>query len=45
MITVMEMEKYRMEHAHIEIIQVIKRHVTSQVMDTLIEKNVKIKEK
>jgi hypothetical protein len=38
MIKVMETEKARMEQAHTEGIKVLKEHVTSQVMETLIEK-------
>jgi hypothetical protein len=39
MITTLETEKARMEHAHLESIQVLKEHVTTQVMETLTEKN------
>jgi hypothetical protein len=43
MITTLEIEKSRMEQAHSESIQVLKEHVTMQVMETLTEKSVQAK--
>jgi hypothetical protein len=45
MIEEMDIEKGRLEHMHSDILEMLKEHVTMQVVDTLTEKSVHAKKK